>query len=441
VPRLATGAALACALAGCAIVDAGQARTCRSIVPALNPSASAIEIVRTAPLSAGDGVRVAYRVRAPTGLLRDRFVECRFGAGGPVAPEQQVLVGVNTDAGPLGEVRLHVLRRFWLEREGFAADPQPVANAADVPNLPRALAIGLQHALFALPPIAVYALLAAAYSLIYGLVGRINFAFGELAAVGGYAAFLGFALTSGATIAPALTLALLLALSASLWHGIAAGRLVFAPLLRLTGQQLLIGTVALALVLQEYLRLAQGARALWLQPLLSTPHAVARAGDFVVTVTPIALACVALSLCTALALLLLMRSSRFGRAWRACADDPLSAALFGVDPRAVLIKTFALASILAGLAGYVVTVYYGTFGYAGGFVLGLKSLLAAVAGGIGSVPGAFLGAVLLGCAEALWSALFPIAFRDIAVLTLLVLLLVLRPNGLFGLREAPPPKV
>jgi len=432
---------MACALAGCAIVDAGQARICRSIVPALNLSASAIEIVRTVPLSAGDGVRVDYRVRAPTGLLRDRFVECRFGAGGPVAPEQQVLVGVNTDAGPLGEVRLHVLRRFWLEREGLAADPQPVANAADVPNLPRALAIGLQHALFALPPIAVYALLAAAYSLIYGLVGRINFAFGELAAVGGCAAFLGFALTSGAAVAPALTLALLLALSASLWHGIAAGRLVFAPLLRLSGQQLLIGTVALALVLQEYLRLAQGARPLWLQPLLSTPHAVARAGDFVVTVTPIALACVALSLCAALALLVLMRTSRFGRAWRACADDPLSAALFGVDPRAVLIKTFALASVLAGLAGYVVTVYYGTFGYAGGFVLGLKSLLAAVAGGIGSVPGAFLGAVLLGCAEALWSALFPIAFRDIAVLTLLALLLVLRPNGLFGLREPLPPKV
>jgi branched-chain amino acid transport system permease protein len=142
-----------------------------------------------------------------------------------------------------------------------------------------------------------------------------------------------------------------------------------------------------------------------------------------------------------LALLVLKRTSRFGRAWRACADDPLSAALFGVDPRAILIKTFALASILAGLAGYVVTVYYGTFGYAGGFVLGLKSLLAAVAGGIGSVPGAFLGAVLLGCAEALWSALFPIAFRDIAVLTLLVLLLVLRPNGLFGLREPLPPKV
>lgn len=439
------GAAIAAALSGCSgVIDTDQARTCRSIIPALNLSASTIEIRRTAPLASGDGMRIEYRAREPVGLLRDHFVECRFGSGGPAAPERRMLVSVNTDAGPLGEVRVHVLRRFWLEREGLAADPQPIANAADVPNVPRTLAVGLQHVIFALPPIAIYALLAASYSLIYGLVGRINLAFGELAAVGGYAAFLGFALAaaaSGAGMTLALASALLLALSASLSHGIVVGRLVFSPLLRLTGQQLLIGTVALALVLQEYLRLAQGARPLWLQPLLSTPHAVARSDDFVVTVTPIAMACVVLCLGAALALLAVMRSSRFGRAWRACADDPLSAALFGVDGRAMLMKTFALSAVLAGLAGYVVTVYYGTFGYAGGFVLGLKSLLAAVAGGIGSVPGAFLGAILLGSAESLWSALFPIELRDVAVLSLLVLLLVLRPYGLFGSREPLAPKV
>jgi branched-chain amino acid transport system permease protein len=443
VPKLAPVLASAIALSGCAIVDAGQARTCRSILPALNPSASGIEIVRTAPLPGGEGVRIDYRAPAPTGLLRARFVECRFGPGGPLAPEQQTLVGVNTDAGRLGELRVHVLRRFWLEREGPAADPEPAGNAASVPILPRGLAIGLQHALFALPPIAVYALLAAAYSLIYGLVGRINFAFGELAAVGGYAAFLGFALAGAApaaTVTLMLAAALVLALSSAFAHGIAASRLVFAPLLRLTGQQLLIGTVALAIVLQEYLRLAQGPRQLWLRPVLSTPYAVARAGDFVVTVTPIAVGCVALCLVAALALLVLMRRSRFGRTWRACADDLSAAALLGIDGRRVLVQTFALASALAGLAGYVVTVYWGMLGYAGGFALGLKSLLAAVAGGIGSVPGAFLGAILLGLAEALWSALLPIAFRDIAVLALLVILLVLRPGGLMGVRD-PPPKV
>jgi branched-chain amino acid transport system permease protein len=203
----------------------------------------------------------------------------------------------------------------------------------------------------------------------------------------------------------------------------------------------LIGTIALAIVLQEYLRLAQGSTLRWVRPLLNEPFAVARSGDFVVTMTPAAMTAAALCLSAALALLLLMRASRFGRAWRACADDAGAAALFGVDRGMVLMKTFALASALAGLAGYVVTVYYGTFGYAAGIVLGLKSLLAAIAGGIGSVPGAFLGGILLGGVETLWSALFPIEVRDLAVFILFALLMVLRPSGLFGLGELPPPRM
>jgi branched-chain amino acid transport system permease protein len=440
-PSLAAGLALACACAGCAVVDADRARVCRSIVPALNASDAVLEIVSTTALPRADGVRIAYRVQTGAGPL-NRFVECRFAAGGHAAPDRERLVGVATEAGPLGEVRLHMLKRFWLEREGAAADPEPVANAAQAPTLPRPLAIGLQHVVAALPPVAIYGLLAAAYSLVYGLVGRINLAFGELAAVGGYAAFLAFALVGTSPGAgAALTLALLLALTSTLSYGVAASRLVFAPLMRLTGQQVLIGTIALAIVLQEALRLMQGAKPLWVRPLFNTPHAIARSGDFVVTVTPLAMAAVLLCLIAVLALLLFMRASRFGRAWRACADDPVAAALFGVDRGAVLLETFALASLLAGLAGYVVTVYYGTFGYAGGIVLGLKALLVAVAGGIGSVPGAFLGGILLGLSETLWSALFPIEFRDVATFCLLVAFLVLRPNGLFGLNEPLQPKV
>ena len=86
-------------------------------------------------------------------------------------------------------------------------------------------------------------------------------------------------------------------------------------------------------------------------------------------------------------------------------------------------------------------VYTTAVGYAGGMVLGLKALLAAVAGGIGTVPGAFLGGILLGCTEALWSALFPIEFRDLAIFTLLVVLLVVRPSGLFGAGEPLPRKL
>src|SRR5262249_47002526 len=156
------------------------------------------------------------------------------------------------------------------------------------------------------------------------------------------------------------------ALVSALAYGIASGKLVVAPLTRLSGQQALIGTMALAIVLQEYLRLTQGAKLLWVQPLFNAPFAVVRAGDFVVTLTPIALAAALVCLFAALALLALMQMSPFGRAWRACADDPLAAALFGVDRDRILLETMVLASALAGLAGYAMTVYYGTIGYAGG---------------------------------------------------------------------------
>jgi branched-subunit amino acid ABC-type transport system permease component len=384
-------------------------------------------------------VRIDYNARQATGPAQRRFVECRFASANQASRQRDALIGVTTEAGALGEVRLYLLQRFWVQREGAAADPQPVELAARAPEVPRNIAISLQHLLFALPPIAIYALLAAGYSLIYGLVGRINLAFGELAAIGGYAAYLAFALIGSlANVAISLSCALVLALAAALCYGTAAGRLVLEPLVRRSGQQALIGTMALAIVLQEYLRLTQGSRLVWLKPVFDAPYAVARAGDFVVTVTPIALTTAAACLVAALALLGVMKRSRFGRAWRACADDPLAAALFGIDRNMVLLKTIALASALAGLAGYAMTVYYGGVGYAGGIALGLKSLAAAIAGGIGSVPGALLGGVLLGGAEALWSALFPIEFRDLAIFVLLVMLVMLRPSGLFGVSEPLP---
>jgi branched-subunit amino acid ABC-type transport system permease component len=424
--------------------DAARGRICRSIVPALSPRDSSIAIARTAALAGGEGVRVDYVLRRSEGAgaarkEERRFLECRFAPAGEDPRRRDTLLAVRTQSGALSEVRLHLLQRFWLEREGASADPQPVALMSSAPEVPRKVAIPLQHLLFALPAIAIYALLAAAYSLIYGLVGRINLAFGELAAVGGYGAFLGFALIGGrAGVAVGLSCALLFAFTTSIAYGSAAGRMVLEPLVRRSGQQALIGTMALAIVLQEFLRLAQGSKLLWLQPVFAAPVGLARAGDFIVTVTPVALATAAGCLLVGLALLLLMRKSRFGRAWRACADDPLAAALFGVDRDRVFLKTFLLASALAGLAGYAMTVYYGSVGYAGGIALGLKSLAAAIAGGIGSVPGALIGGALLGSAESLWSALFPIELRDLAIFLLLVLLIVVRPNGLRKVADPPP---
>jgi branched-subunit amino acid ABC-type transport system permease component len=147
------------------------------------------------------------------------------------------------------------------------------------------------------------------------------------------------------------------------------------------------------------------------------------------------------ALAAAGALLWMFAQTHFGRQWRAFADDPHAAQLFGVAPARLLASTFVLAGLNAGLAGWIVAVYYGNVGFAMGTTLGLKALLAAIVGGIGKVEGAFAGGVLIGVIEAAWSAYFDIGSRDIVVFTLLIVLFVLRPGGLVGLAGPRPREV
>ena len=291
-------------------------------------------------------------------------------------------------------------------------------------------------ALGGLPLASIYALLAAAYSIVYALIGRINFAFGEIAAAGGYAAAIAALAMVGWPPAPLLIAAFALAAAvASLW-GFAAARVVFIPLRNARGQQALVATVGLALFLRELLRLAQGDRSSWMSPQLNQPFALARSGDFVAVATPMAFVVSAVTLAAGLALVVIFRFSRIGREWRAYADDPLAAELMGVSPAAITARAFALSGALAGLAGATMTASYGAVGYGLSATLTLKALTAAIIGGIGSLPGAFLGGLIVGAAETGWSALFPIDYRDIAVYALLTIFIALRPSGLLGQREA-----
>src|SRR5208337_2566036 len=127
--------------------------------------------------------------------------------------------------------------------------------------------------------------------------------------------------------------------------------------------------------------------------------------------------------------------TRMGREWRAYADDPLAAEMLGVSPAAMTARAFVLSGALAGLAGATMTAAYGAVGYGLSATLTLKALAAAIVGGIGSLPGAFVGGLIIGAAEAGWSAAFPIEDRDLAVYALLILFIALRPSGLLGSRE------
>jgi branched-chain amino acid transport system permease protein len=444
LPRSAAGGAVIIAialLAGCvAVSDADQARICRTVLPVLHAAGTTLHILRQTDLATGPGVRIDYTVESTAEPPSAHFVECGFAGRSQSAGRQQ-LINLSVDGQSLSESRLYFLQRFWLDSsEAWISDPAPVARADRAPEVSYGLAYGLQQGVNALPLCAIYALLASAYSLVYGLVGRINLAFGEMAAAGGYAALFGVVLGGKGLLLP-LLLAAVLAVSTAGFHGVLIGRYVFAPLHRATGQQALVATVGLALFLQEYLRLTQGAGLRWVSPIFNAPFPLVRAGSFITTVTPIALMVAGCACMVACALLMVIKSTRFGRDWRAFADDPHMAAMSGVNPQAIFLKTFALASALAGLTGYSITIFYGGLGFNASTVLGLKALIAAILGGIGSVPGAFLGGLAIGVLEAMWSAAFPVQYRDLAIYALLAAILIWRPGGFLGYSDLTPRRV
>jgi branched-chain amino acid transport system permease protein len=426
-------------------VDSEQVRVCRQVLPALHPDGTDVREIAVAPAALGrQGVRIDYDAREPGEPTRRRFATCGFG-GSVFSSRRFDLVAVDTDAGPLGEARLTYLNRFWLGGPA-GAGAAASSEAPPVIEMPLAMAYALQQFINALALAASYALLATAYSLIYGLIGRINLAFGDITVVGAFGALAAVAAAAALGLAdPIGGIALALTLGATLaavWSWF-TGVTIVAPLhaRHRLGQPILVATVALSIAIQEFLRLSGGAHEHWFPSLFNQALPLARAGGFVVTVTPMQLIIAVAALGAAAAVLRLMARSRFGREWRAFADDPAAAALFGVAPRRLIASTFVLAGALAGLAGWVIAVYYGNIGFAMGTMLGLKALVAAVLGGIGSVSGAFLGGVVVALIEAGWSAYFDIGFRDVVVFSLLIVVFVLRPGGLLGFSGPQPREV
>jgi branched-chain amino acid transport system permease protein len=434
LPIVLTAAAT---LTGCSpVLETDQARLCRMALPALVPPESRIVIRAQTPGADGRGLNVVFTSETRGEEPQSHLAACRFRmAGRP--HESRDLTSLTLDGRSLSETQLFFLVRYWLATpEGRAADPAPLGDLSALPVVPHAVAYGLQMALGGLPLASIYALLAAAYSLIYALIGRINFAFGEIAAAGGYAAAIAALAMLGWPPAPLLTAAFVLAAAVASAWGFASAHVVFIPLRQARGQQVLVATVGLAIFLRELLRLAQGDRSSWMSPQLNQPFALAHAGDFVAVATPMAFVVSALTLAAGLVLVVIFRFSRLGRELRAYADDALAAELMGISPAAITARAFALSGALAGLAGATMTAAFGAVGYSLSATLTLKALTAAIIGGIGSLPGAFLGGLILGAVETGWSALFPIDYRDIAVYALLTIFIALRPSGLLGQREA-----
>ena len=286
---------------------------------------------------------------------------------------------------------------------------------------------------------AIYGLIAIGYTMVYGIIGMINFAHGEIYMLG---AFIGLililALTSiGIASVPAVLLLVLLgAMLIAGLYGWTVERVVYRPLRNAPRLAPLISAIGLSIFLQQYVQLTQGGRVKTLHPMFSGSFTLMEGDDgFAVNVTTLQIVIFAVTLLLMAGLTLLIQRTELGRAQRAAAADPLMASLVGIDVNRTVSVTFVLGAAMAAVAGVMVVLYYGVIDFFIGFLAGLKAFTAAVLGGIGSLPGAMLGGFLLGLIESFWSGYADAAYKDVAAYAILVLVLILRPSGLLGQPE------
>ena len=218
-------------------------------------------------------------------------------------------------------------------------------------------------------------------------------------------------------------------------YGWTLERLAYRPLRGAPRLAPLISAIGMSIFLQNYVQILQGARVKPMQPMLSGGFEIMRSGDFAVTLSYLQIIIVALTVILMTAFSLLISKTQLGRAQRACEQDREMAALVGVNVDKTIALTFVVGAALAAVAGVMVTLYWGVIDFFIGFLAGLKAFTAAVLGGIGSLPGAMLGGLLIGLIEAFWSGYFSVEYKDVATFTILVLVLIFAPYGLLGKPE------
>ncbi|MFA5824520.1 MAG: branched-chain amino acid ABC transporter permease [Gallionellaceae bacterium] len=288
----------------------------------------------------------------------------------------------------------------------------------------------------------VYALVALGYTMVYGILGLINFAHGEVVMVGAMVALTVLQILLAAALSPVLAVlcSLMVAVAACMALGYGIERIAYRPLRNAPRLAPLITAIGVSIVLQNLAMMIWG-REYHAFP-LPFSNGLHELGGAIITDVQIAIVLIALLMMAGL--MLLIHRSRFGRAMRAVAENSSAAALMGVDINRVISATFMLGSALAAVAGFMVSANYGIVHYYMGFMLGLKAFTAAVLGGIGNLRGAMLGGVVLGLIESLGAGyigdlsggFFGSNYQDVFAFFVLIAVLVFRPSGLLGERVA-----
>jgi branched-chain amino acid transport system permease protein len=292
-----------------------------------------------------------------------------------------------------------------------------------------------QQLLNALMLASFYVPLAMAFSLVQGITNRIFLSFGDLAMYAAFAAaYAGlWRLVSGDQTALVLGGSLVIAMACAAALGSYAADQVFAPLLRHSAQTFMIGSIGVSIVVQEIMRLQSRGRDVWMPPFDASAVTVSAAvGSSSVVINAMQLIVLGVSLTVVIGVMLVMQHSRFGRNWQASCQSVRLASLCGLDTGQVLRWSCIASALLASVSGWIIAVSYGGVTFSMGMMLGFKAMFASVIGGFGTMGGAILGGLLLALIETLWTAGFSLAYRDLAVFTFILMILLLKPEGLLG---------
>lgn len=282
---------------------------------------------------------------------------------------------------------------------------------------------------------AIYGLIAIGYTMVYGIIGMINFAHGEIFMIGSFICLISLMVLGllGITWIPlALLITMIVAMLLTSMYGWTLERVAYRPLRGSPRLAALITAIGMSIFLQNYVQLLQGARVKPMQPLISGGFEIMQSGDYIVSLSYLRLFIWVLTFVLMVVFTLIITRTALGRAQRACEQDRGMAALVGINVDKTISLTFVMGAALASVAGMMFLLSYGVIDFFIGFLAGIKAFTAAVLGGIGSLPGAMLGGLLIGLIEAFWSGYFTVEYKDVAAFAILVLVLIFRPTGLLG---------
>src|SRR5580692_991611 len=276
----------------------------------------------------------------------------------------------------------------------------------------------------------IYGLIAIGYTMVYGIVGMINFAHGDIFMIGGFIALITFLILVSIGL-----IVLLVSMAITALYGWTVERIAYRPLRHSFRLAPMLSAIGMSFVLINYSQISQGARVKPIPPIITGGYSLLDDGGFVVRLSNAQIIVVVTTIVLLAIFTWLVSRTRLGRDMRACEQDQTMAALLGVDVDRTISMTFVIGAALAAVAGMMYLLYYGLVDFFMGFVAGIKAFTAAVLGGIGSLPGAMLGGLAIGLIETLWSAYFSVEYKDVAAFSILIIVLIFMPTGLLGRPE------